>query len=613
MIAAKAIPEIIVFMSDIIRLLPEHVANQIAAGEVVQRPASVVKELLDNSIDSGATKVDLFFKEAGKLLIQVIDNGKGMSPTDARMCWERHATSKIKQVDDLFKLRTMGFRGEALASIAAVAQVELKTKREEDELGTQIGIEASEVKRQEYVACPKGTSILVKNLFYNVPARRNFLKSNPVETRHILNESIRIALANPQIHLTVQHSDTRVYDLPATGLKGRIVQLFEGRKPEDLITFEEETSMIKVSGFVGTPTSAKKTRDEQFFFVNSRFIKDPYLHHAIMGCYEQLIEKEQFPFYLVNIEIDPREIDVNIHPTKTEIKFQDERSVYLVLKTVIKKALGDFFTVPMYESSAISSFLPPAPLPEGYVPKAPEPKKQATLNPLFVQSSTYKRDTTKGWEKMFETRSAEQNVLSAIYPKEEKIAREELGSAPLLQLNAKYIFATTINGVLIINQQAAHERILFEKYLAAAEYNPIASQQKLFPRVIELSKTDFELAGELIPELRLMGFDVTEFGQHNLIVHGMPADMSQHNEEQLILDILADYRQSALEGDEKRKENLALLLSKRAGIKNGTKLEEHDMRQLAEQLFYCDQPTFTPGGKRTYIKLLADQIETLFK
>lgn len=613
LIAANAISESIVFMSDIIRLLPEHVANQIAAGEVVQRPASVVKELLDNSIDSGATKVDLFLKEAGKLLIQVRDNGKGMSPTDARMCWERHATSKIKQVEDLFKLRTMGFRGEALASIAAVAQVELKTKREEDELGTQINIEASEVTNQDYVACAKGTSILVKNLFYNVPARRNFFKSNPVETRHVLNESIRIALANPGVHFTVQHNDTAIYNLQATDLKGRIMQLFEGRKNEDLIPFEEETSMIKISGFAGTPTSAKKTRDEQFFFVNNRFIKDPYLHHAVMGCYEQLIEKDQFPFYLVNIEIDPKEIDVNIHPTKTEIKFQDERSVYLVLKTVIKKALGDFFTVPMYESSAVSSFLPSAPLPDGYVPRAPEPKKQAALNPLFVQPSLYKRDTTKGWEKMFDARPAEQETRPVIRPQEEKIAREELGSAAMLQLNAKYILTITVNGILIINQQAAHERVLFEKYLSAAEYNPIASQQKLFPRVIELSKTDFELAGELIPELRLMGFDVTEFGQHNLIVHGMPADMSQDNEEQLILDILADYRQSALEGDEKRKENLALLLSKRAGIKNGTRLEEHDMRQLAEQLFYCDQPTYTPGGKRTYIKLAADQIETLFK
>lgn len=598
-------------MSDIIHLLPEHVANQIAAGEVVQRPASVVKELLDNSVDAGASQIGLYIKEAGKTLIQVQDNGKGMSPTDARMCWERHATSKISGVEDLFRLRTMGFRGEALASIAAVAQVELKTKRAEEELGTHIRIEGSEVMQQEHAATHTGSTIQVKNLFFNVPARRNFLKSNPVETRHILNEFVRMALAHPEIAFSFQHNENKVYQLSATDLKGRVLQLFEGRKESELIAFEEETTMMRISGFVGTPGSAKKSRDEQFFFVNNRFIKDPYLHHAVMGCYNQLITNEQFPLYLINIEIDPKEIDVNIHPTKTEIKFQDERSVYLVLKTVIRKALGEYHTVPVYESTATMGTIPLSPIHPDAITPIPQIQSNKPINTSFSAPPSYKRDRAMDWEKLFETPEKEEVII----PRELAVLRtlkEDIGPAQLMQLEGRYLVAQTAGGLLVVYQQSAHERVLYEKYLKASTQHPVSSQQKLFPRVIELSKADFLLAADLLDELRLMGFDVAEFGSNNLIVHGIPAYMEAKNEEELLLGILEDYKMQDVQGKNQRKETLALLLAKRGAIKTGQKMQQEEMRQLVEDLFYCDDPAFTPLGKRTFIRLGVEQIAELF-
>lgn len=336
-------------MSDIIKLLPDHVANQIAAGEVIQRPASVVKELLENSIDAGSTDIKLLIKEGGKTFIQVMDNGKGMSPTDARMCWERHATSKISQTEDIYQIKTMGFRGEALASIASVAQVELKTKRAEDNVGTLILIEGTEVKKQEPAALANGTAISVRNLFYNIPARRNFLKSNPVETRHIIDEFSRVALANPNIAFSMYNNDEEVYALKAGTLEQRIEQMFAYRTFEHILPADEQTTIINVNGFIGKPEISRKTRGEQFFFVNGRFIKDAYLNHAVVNCYENLISKEQFPFYVLHISIEPSQIDVNVHPTKTEIKFEDERAVYQIIRAVVKKALGQHYHVQLYE------------------------------------------------------------------------------------------------------------------------------------------------------------------------------------------------------------------------------------------------------------------------
>jgi DNA mismatch repair protein MutL len=600
-------------MSDMIRLLPDHVANQIAAGEVVQRPASVVKELLDNSIDAGATEITLIIKEAGKLLIQVNDNGKGMSPADARMCWERHATSKITRVEDLFRLRTMGFRGEALASIAAVAQVEMKTRSASEELGTLLVIEGSEVLRQEPAQTPAGTQIQVKNLFFNVPARRNFLKSNPVETRHIISEFTRAALSHPQLHLRMYHNDSEVYNLTPASLPERILQLFPEKKAADLIAVEEETSILRISGFVGTPASARKTRDEQFFFVNNRYIKDAYLNHAVNACYEQLISKEQFPFYLIHIDIDPKEIDVNIHPTKTEIKFQDERSVYTILKSVIKKALGDFYVVPLYDGSSAESFIPATPLQPGEITRAPEIRAPRPVNVHVTGTPSYRRDTTYGWEKLFvpahelpETSSAVPDTLP-LQPTEEVTV---LGSP--VQLFGSYVLCGTSRGTLLLDQQAAHERVLYEQYMHAAEHQRILCQQKLFPRVVQLSSADYELMEELVPELQLMGFDVSGFGNNNMIVHGVPADLHQANEEELMAGILEDLKQNTANNTANRRERLAWFMARRAAVHKHRKLSEEEMRNLLSDLFRTQQPAYTPSGKKTYVVLLEDDLLRLF-
>lgn len=599
-------------MSDIIHLLPDHVANQIAAGEVVQRPASVVKELLDNSIDAGATEIKLFIKEAGKLLIQVNDNGKGMSSTDARMCWERHATSKIERVEDLFKLRTMGFRGEAMASIAAIAQVEMKTRTSAEELGTHIVIEGSELISQEHIQSPAGTQILVKNLFFNVPARRNFLKSNPVETRHIITEFTRIALSHPHIEMWMFSNDSETFHLPAATPQQRVLQIFSDKKSEDIISFEEETSILRVSGFVGTPASAKKTRDEQFFFVNNRFVKDAYLNHAVNACYEQLISKEQFPFYLINIDIDPKEIDVNIHPTKTEIKFQDERSVYMILKSVIKKALGDFYLVPMYDGSSAQSFIPAKPLEPGEVSKAPEIRSSRPINMDIPGNSTYRRDTTYGWEKLFEQKGEPVEINSTKPTEELRLHEDVVILTPPVQLFGNYVLSTTSKGTVLLDQQAAHERVLYERYMTAADNQRVLCQQKLFPRVIALGSSDYELMEELIPELLQMGFDVAGFGNNNMIVHGVPADLQHANEEDLIAGILEDLKQNTANNKTNRKERLAWFMAKRAAVKRNQKLTEEEMRNLLQDLFRTQQPTHTSSGKRTYVVLLEDDLLRLF-
>lgn len=599
-------------MSDIIRLLPDHVANQIAAGEVVQRPASVVKELLDNSIDAGATEITLIIKEAGKLLIQVNDNGKGMSPTDARMCWERHATSKIQRVEDLFRLRTMGFRGEALASIAAVAQVEMKTRSAAEELGTHLVIEGSELLRQEHIQCQAGTQILVKNLFFNVPARRNFLKSNPVETRHIINEFTRAALSHPHLHLRMYNNDTEVFNLAPAHLQERILQVFPDKKATDMVAVEEETSILKISGFAGTPASARKTRDEQFFFVNNRYVKDAYLNHAVNACYEQLISKEFFPFYLINIQIDPKEIDVNIHPTKTEIKFQDERSVYMILKSVIKKALGDFYVVPIYEGSSAESFIPAVPLLPGEVTKAPEIRSPRPVNPGIAGTSAYKRDTTYGWERLFEHPAESVVVPSEQVPHIEQHTEELLLHQAPVQLFGCYVLCATSRGTVLLDQQAAHERVLYEQYLFAAEQQRILCQQKLFPRVIQLSSSDYELMEELVPELQLMGFDVSGFGNNNMIVHGVPADLHQANEDELVAGILEDLKQNTANAKNNRRERLAWFMARRAAVQKHRKLNEEEMRNLLSDLFRTRQPAYTPSGKKTYVVLLEDDLLRLF-
>ena len=602
-------------MSDIIKLLPDHVANQIAAGEVIQRPASVVKELLDNAIDAGATSIQLVIKEGGKTWIQVIDNGKGMSPTDARMCWERHATSKINSSEDIYTIKTMGFRGEALASIASVAQVELKTKSAEYQVGTLILVEGSEVKKQEEAACEQGTGITVKNLFYNIPARRNFLKSNPVETRHIFDEFTRAALANPAIRFSLHNNNDEVYLLDGGDIQLRIKQLFGYGLPEQLLALREETTIANVSGFMGKPELVKKTRGEQFFFVNGRFIKDAYLNHAVMSCYENLITKDQFPFYVIFIEIDPKHIDVNVHPSKTEIKFDDERSLYQILKSVCKKTIGEHYHVPTFEPSSPDYFL------QLNSPNQPIDSPQQTFQPTAKPGSGNQGFNT-GKQNFNQTKSSDWEELFGILNKKETIAdvggkrfakmpdelelETDAYSKNITQIHGTFILSQIKSGIMLIDMQAAHERILFNKYMYALQNQPMASQQKLFPKSITLNAADALLLQELLADIRALGFDVNELGGNTFSINGVPAELNHYNEQHLIDEVLEHYKQQ--HGNQTKHQHIAKILAQRAAIKPGTRLNAEEMNNLIDELFALPENKLSPSGKVCYKTLRLDDI-----
>lgn len=611
-------------MSDVIKLLPDHVANQIAAGEVIQRPASVVKELLDNAIDADATLVQLMIKEGGKTLIQVIDNGKGMSPTDSRMCWERHATSKITQTEDIYHIKTNGFRGEALASIASVAQVELKTRNAQDAIGTFILIEGSEVKKQEGVACNQGTSIVVKNLFYNIPARRNFLKSNPVETRHIFDEFTRAALAHPEIAFTLHNNNEEVYNLRAGDLAQRIQQLFSYKTGEHLLSAYEETTIATIKGFVGKPEHAKKTRGEQFFFVNNRFIKDAYLNHAVMSCYENLISKEQFPFYVICIDIDPTQIDVNVHPTKTEIKFEDERSLYQILRAVCKKAIGEHYHVPTYIPASDDTFLN---LGSRFTPDKPAVSHQPNNEAKVISTQNTgggfnnNRDTfavnrtqNKDWQELFGILE-KKDTIGDVGPKrfnktaDELALEEEQNTARYFtQIHGTFILSQIKSGVMLIDMQAAHERVLYEKYMQALQNQPMASQQKLFPKTITLTAADAMLLNDLLADIRALGFDVNDLGGNTFAINGVPAELNHYNEQHLIDEVLENYKQQS--GSTKH-QNIARILAQRASVKPGTKLSTEEMNTLVDELFACTENKLSPSGKSCFKTLSLDEIYKL--
>lgn len=599
-------------MSDIIQLLPESVANQIAAGEVVQRPASAVKELMENAIDAGANKIQLILKDAGKALIQVIDNGCGMSVTDARMCFERHATSKVRKAEDLFAIRTMGFRGEAMASIAAIAQVEMKTRRHEDELGTLIEIEGSTVTKQEPVATPAGTSICIKNLFFNTPARRNFLKSNPAEMRHIIDEFQRISLANPAIAFSLHHDGLEIFRLPSSALKQRIIHLFGNNYNERLIPVEEETTIINLKGFIGKPQFAKKTRGEQFFFVNNRFIKDAYLNHAVNKAYEELLAEENFPLYVLFIDIDPSKIDVNVHPTKTEIKYLDEKSIYAIIHSAVKRSLGRFNispTIDFDQETAFSSMISPKSLDEIVPPsisfnpdfnpfseeKAPERGFTAYRN---TEGSREK--STKNWGSLYEI--VDHNPA-------EQVAMELPGNGPedkyapvqkqLMQLHNKYIISQIKSGLMLIDQQAAHERILYERFSLHLEDRKGASQQSLFPQTVTLSPNDYELAKSLLDDIKSLGFEVREFGKNTLVIEGIPVDLgsNQINETQLFEHLIEGFKNSQQELKLDKRDALARSMARNSSIKSGVVLGQEEMNMLIEQLFACKAPNFSISGK----------------
>ncbi|PJJ83946.1 DNA mismatch repair endonuclease MutL [Mucilaginibacter auburnensis] len=601
-------------MSDIIQLLPDSVANQIAAGEVVQRPASAVKEMIENAIDAGADKIQLIIKDAGKSLIQVIDNGCGMSGTDARMSFERHATSKIKKAEDLFAIRTMGFRGEALASIAAIAQVELRTRRHEDELGTQLFIEGSEVLKQEACSAPAGTSIAVKNLFYNIPARRNFLKSNPVEMRHIIDEFQRVALAHPEVFFTLHHDGQEVYHLPAASLKQRIVHLLGNNYNQRLVPVEEDTTIIKLNGFVGKPEFARKTRGEQFFFVNNRFIKDAYLNHAVLTAFEELLPDESFPLYVLFIEIDPSKIDINVHPTKTEIKYQDEKSIYAIIRSAVKRSLGRYNITPSLDfdqENSIEHLITPKPFEQIVAPSISfnpnfnpfTEKSNERPSPSYPRDSSYSRPSIlHNWDTLYEIGKRDEPAVQHEIHIEKTIAVDEqevskTSERQFFQIHNRFIISPIKSGFMLIDQQAAHERILYERFLQQLQNHSGVSQQSLFPQSLTLNGADFELLKELFNDIRALGFDIREFGKNTVVVEGVPADLNNADGHQLLEHLLEGFKNnlSILKLD--KRDNLARSLARNAAIKAGTKLSLEEMNLITDQLFACQMPNIALNGK----------------
>lgn len=624
-------------MSDIIQLLPDAIANQIAAGEVVQRPASALKELMENAIDAGASQVQVLVKEAGKMLIQVIDNGKGMTVTDARMSFERHATSKIRTSADLFAIRTFGFRGEALASIAAVAHVEMKTREKGAELGTWIQIEGSEFKRQEPISCQEGTSIAVKNLFFNVPARRNFLKSNPVEMRHLVDEFQRVALAYPEIGFNFIQNDMELFNLQPNKLSQRIVGLFGKNYQGQLVACREETPHLNVRGYIGKPENAKKTRGEQFFFVNNRFIKSNYLHHAVASAYDGLMPSDLHPFYVLFLEIDPSHIDINVHPTKTEIKFDDERTVYAVIRSAVKQALGAHNVVPTLDFSLDVNFTENWNKDSG---KRQELNQENALVPddlakeksyKSFQSPAFKKQSVSGWERLFEG-SADLSEISQEVAREEKKdfltfpskASEELSRPSLdfsqpeestgttFQVELNYIIAQMSTGLLIIDQQAAHERILYERYSKQLSQTCGASQQCLFPPHVQLAPSDFALVLDIKDELHSLGFVLEEFGKDTLLIQGVPADVKVTNEKALFEGLLEQYKHFKSELSLDKRENLARSLAKKSAIKRGIKLSTAEIETIVAQLFSCQNPNYGLSGNKTFVKLDIQKIQAFF-
>ena len=634
-------------MADIIQLLPDSIANQIAAGEVVQRPASAVKELLENAIDAGANKIQLILKDAGRTLLQVIDNGIGMSETDARMCFERHATSKIRRAEDLFEIRTMGFRGEALASIAAVAQVELKSRKGNQEVGTKIIIEGSELISQEPESCPQGTSIAVKNLFFNIPARRNFLKDNKIEMKHITDDFHRVALANPDIYFTMHHNGVEIYHLVSGNLKQRIVGIFGQNYSKNLVPIQEETGVVNITGYVGKPEFAKKSRGEQLFFINNRFIRSSYLHHAVMNAYEDVMSKESFPFYVIMMDIDPAKIDVNVHPTKTEIKFEDEKVVYNYLKVAVRHALGQYSVTPTLDFENEISFMQ-APSPsiekqeedmymETMQSRASSPQTQSEKSSSANFNNYQKPDkletsNLRNWQKLYEgldeefvanknednaedtdnesvTIASRWENTSAIDDTNKTFSNE---SKDPYQLHNIYIISQVRSGFLLIDQQAAHERVLYEKFLQQLEDKRLTTQTELFPKTITLPPNDAELIKGILEEINHLGFDIQEFGQNTFVLHGKPAELKDWNEKDIIETLLDQYKQN-LDLHLDTNENVARSMARSAALKKGKKLTVYEMRELIDQLFACELPYKSPSGTFCFVKYELDDLKKQFE
>ena len=580
---------------DIIQLLPDHVANQIAAGEVIQRPSSAVKEMLENALDAGSTEIKLFIKDAGKTLLQVVDNGSGMSKADLKMCFERHATSKIKSADDLFNIQSMGFRGEAMASIAAIAHVEVTSKLTDKELGTHLIIEGSKITTHEDCASLNGTSMKVKNLFYNVPARRNFLKSDQVEMRHIVEEFTRIALANPKVKMQLFHNNSELFHLPSSNLRQRIVNIIGDKKNETLVPIEEETTLVKITGFVGKPEAAKRTRGEQYFFVNKRFIKSQYLHHAVSKAFEEVIAYNYFPSYFINLNINPKLIDINIHPTKTEIKFEDENAIYAIIRATVKRSLGAYNIAPSLDFSQELSFDLDFSNKEPKTLRQPTIKVDSTYNP-FEKKSEYKLDAAieKEWK---------QPTLS-----EEFDSNNELNE--LSQIGNHFIAVPNENGLLLIHQRRAHKRILFEYFKNILSQQKGQSQQLLFPKEINLNNTELEFIVSMQKELNAVGF-IFEFNDGTLVISGIPPECQEENLHGIIENLIEQAKNSE-QLNINQKDNLAKSLATSLAISEFKKLADEEMNSLKNELLKCKSPSVCPSGKRTMINLKTADLEKYF-
>lgn len=602
-------------MADIIRLLPESVSNQIAAGEVVQRPASAVKELLENAVDSGSTVIKLIIREAGKNLIRVTDNGCGMSDQDARMCFERHATSKIKTADDLLSIRTLGFRGEALASIASIAQVEMKTRKTGEEVGTEVCINGSEFVSQKPVNCPEGTDISVKNLFYNVPARRNFLKSNTLEFKYVLEEFFRVALVNPDIHFTFYNNDKILHQLNPSNLKQRIVSLFGNHYNERMIPVAQETGLVNVTGFIGKPEFAKKTRGEQYFFTNGRYIRNPYLSHAVENAYNELIPGDSFPTYFIYLEVDPQMIDINIHPTKTEINFQDARSIYAILNSAVKQSIGRFNLSPTLDFEKDKSFdLPP--LPEGKTVNPPVITVNPEYNPFGKQAHSQpefpfrgQRGGEAGWMKLMDPLKSFKPSDERLPLSEEPLSQEQ----PFCQLMNRFIATQTADGIVLVDQQAARERILYERFLRTAENRETTAQRLLIPVTINVSPDDVPLMEDLSGTFTGAGLEVNSFGQNAFLVHTVPAGLAEQDITGLVEKILEECKKDTGRFLQEPDQRLARTLAVHAAARMSPLMRSTEMHALWNELMSCRSPESSPDGRPVLMLLSREELAKKFK
>lgn len=615
-------------MSSIIQLLPDHVANQIAAGEVVQRPASVVKELLENAVDAKATDIKLIIKDAGKALVQVIDNGVGMSVTDARLCFERHATSKIRQAEDLFSLHTKGFRGEALASIAAIAHVEMKTKQEQEELGNHIVVEGSKFISQEPAVLPKGTSFAVKNLFYNIPARRNFLKSETVELRHVIDEFQRVALAHPNIYFTMYHNGSEMFNLPYSNYRQRIVNIFAGKTNEKLVPVQEETDILSIQGFVGKPEFAKKNRGEQFFFVNDRYIKSGYLHHAVMNAYDGLLPNGAQPSYFIYLQVPTNTIDINIHPTKTEIKFDDENALYAILRSAIKHSLGQFNVVPSLDFDRDPNLDTPYEY-QSKTAEYPTIQVDSTFNPFADEKpsksfsgggmSYKKTESAQSWESLYvglkqdtleveHFSSENEEVTASLFDEKE----EESNINRTYQIHKKYIITPIKSGMIIIDQNRAHQRVLYEQFLTNMTVHQALSQQLLFPLQLHFSSNELKLIVELQPSLENTGFIFEAFETDAVHISGIPANTTESEVTIVLEQLISDLEDGIPDSSFSQNDTIAKSMAKSLAVRTGVYLSEKEQENLVNNLFACKEPNVSPFQKPIFITMRVEDIDKKF-